>query len=91
MIAPKPCARFKAQTTKNVVITRTNGAAQFSTLRSSSMPRKTTAMLMRQKSAKPIHSPSAWPPFAGAIASVCRHHGNAALKNVCNASPPIQH
>ena len=39
MIAPRPCARHTAQPTSSAVITSTNGAAQFSTLRSRSMPR----------------------------------------------------
>jgi len=36
---PSPCARVTAQPTRSAVITSTNGAAQFSTIRSKSMPR----------------------------------------------------
>ena len=46
-------------------------------------------MLRSQKSARPIHSPGAWPP-TGAVDTCCSHHGESARKNVCSAWPPIQ-
>ena len=69
-------------------MTRTNGAAQFSTARSRSMPRKMMKTFSPQNSPNDSHSVVVWPPNP-APRSV-GHPGMTVLNIVCSASPPIQ-
>src|ERR1700733_13325113 len=97
-IGPTPPALSIAHHTSSAVITSTYGAAQRSTRRSNSMPRKITSTLSPQKVANAIHcefwngNSSPLPPWfhAGCDApSRSAQPGHSDVKNVCSAPPPI--
>jgi hypothetical protein len=69
-------------------MTRTKGAAQFSTFRSRSMPRKMMKMFRPQKIRNDSHSEPVWPSRPGP--SSVDHPGIVLTNRVLSASPPIQ-